>query len=243
MTREPVAIVLKGYPRLSEGFFAEELLGLERMGFDLRLVALRHPTDGRVHPVHRAIGAPVSYLPEYLHREPWRVLKACWRWRGTPGFARAWRLFRADLRRDLTRNRIRRLGQALVMAAELSPEVRRLHAHFIHTPASVTAYAAAILDLPWSCSAHAKDIWTSPDWELTGKLAAARWTTKTTELAVIARGARRAAPTRIFEFGTYDGRAAATIAAADSIGLNGTVGSAGASGGLMPSHCSALKTL
>lgn len=181
MTRAPIAVVLKGYPRLSETFIAEELLGLERLGFDLRLVALRHPTDPTVHPVHRAIRAPVSYLPEYLHREPWRVLKAWWRLRGAPGLGRTRRRFRADLRRDPTRNRVRRFGQALVLAAELPPEVRSLHAHFIHTPASVTAYAAAILDLPWTCSAHAKDIWTSPDWDLADKLQHARWTVTCTQ--------------------------------------------------------------
>ncbi len=173
--RQPIAFVLKGYPRLSETFIAEEILGLEQMGFDLRLVALRRPTDDRVHPVHRAIRAPVSYLPEYLHQEPWRVLKSWWRVRGMPGTKQAWRQFRADLPRDLSRNRVRRLGQAFVLAAELPPEVTRLHAHFVHTPASVVAYAALILGLPWTCSAHAKDIWTSPDWELADKLDAASW--------------------------------------------------------------------
>jgi glycosyltransferase involved in cell wall biosynthesis len=174
--REPVAFVLKGYPRLSETFIAEEILGLEQAGFDLRIVALRRPTDGKVHPVHRAITAPVSYLPEYLHNEPLRVLKAWWQVRRRPGMARVWRQFWADLPRDVSRNRVRRLGQAMVLAAELPPEVKRLHAHFIHTPASVVAYASLILDYPWTCSAHAKDIWTSPNWELAGKLRDAQWT-------------------------------------------------------------------
>ena len=174
--RQPIAVVLKGYPRLSETFIAEEILGLEQAGFDLRLVALRRPTDDRVHPVHRAITAPVAYLPEYLHEEPWRVVRAWWRTRNRPGMARAWAQFRADLRRDPSRNRVRRLGQAMVLAAELPAEIKRLHAHFIHTPASVVAYASLITGHPWTCSAHAKDIWTSPDWELAGKLRAAAWT-------------------------------------------------------------------
>jgi glycosyltransferase involved in cell wall biosynthesis len=45
-----------------------------------------------------------------------------------------------------------------------------LYAHFLHTPSSVARYAAALRGLPWSFSAHAKDIWTSPDWELREKL-------------------------------------------------------------------------
>lgn len=165
-----VAFILKGYPRLSETFIAEEIASLEEAGMDIRIIALRHPTDTKTHPVHRAIRAPVSYLPEYLHREPWRVVRALWRLRGAPGLRRAWRDFAADLRRDISRNRVRRFGQAVVLAAELPIEVGRLHAHFIHTPASVTSYAASICGLPWSCSAHAKDIWTSPDWDLAQKL-------------------------------------------------------------------------
>jgi hypothetical protein len=56
---------------------------------------------------------------------------------------------------------------------KLPADVVRLHAHFLHTPASVTRYAAMMRGLPWSGSAHAKDIWTSPPWELREKLATA----------------------------------------------------------------------
>ncbi len=172
----PIAFVLKGYPRLSETFIAEEILGLERAGLDIRIIALRRPTDDRIHPVHREIAAPVAYLPEYLHEAPLRVLRALWRQRRVPGFKAACRLWLRDLRRDVSRNRFRRFGQALVLVDELPPEVRRLHAHFIHTPASVTRYAAMLAGLPWSCSAHAKDIWTSAEWELKEKLASSTWT-------------------------------------------------------------------
>jgi glycosyltransferase involved in cell wall biosynthesis len=40
----------------------------------------------------------------------------------------------------------------------------------------VTEYASILTGVPWTCSAHAKDIWTSPDWELHEKLGSARWT-------------------------------------------------------------------
>ena len=173
--RAPVVFVLKGYPRLSETFIAEEIRGLEQIGFDIRIVALRRPTDTTIHPVHREIVAPVSYLPEYLHHAPLRLLRAYWRQRKAEGYPAARRRFLADLRRDPSRNRVRRFGQALVLADEMPPEAGSLHAHFIHTPASVVRYAGLIAGRPWSCSAHAKDIWTSPDWELADKLAEARF--------------------------------------------------------------------
>lgn len=170
-----IAFVLKGYPRLSETFIAQEIRGLELEGLDVRIVSLRQPYDATTHPIHAEIEAPVSYLPEYLHNAPLRVLVSWWKVRGKPGYREALSSWVQDLKRDLTRNRVRRFGQALVMAAELPEEVSRLHAHFIHTPASVTRYASQITGLPWTCSAHAKDIWTSPDWELREKMDSTGW--------------------------------------------------------------------
>jgi glycosyltransferase involved in cell wall biosynthesis len=168
-------VLLKGYPRLSETFIAQELRGLERAGMDLVLVAMRRPTDKKRHPVHEEIVAPISYLPEYLHQETGRVVAALVAALPRPGFWRALGRFLSDLRRDFTRNRVRRFGQALVLAREWPRDAQWLHAHFIHTPASVAAYASHILGIPWTCSAHAKDIWTSPDWDLARKLDDADW--------------------------------------------------------------------
>ncbi|MBA1143562.1 glycosyltransferase family 4 protein [Mesorhizobium neociceri] len=181
MQNRKIVVVLKGYPRLSETFIAQELLGLERAGFDLILFALRRPTDAKRHPVHDEIKAPVHYLPEYLHREPWRVLRSLFACLPRLGFWRALGSLAADIRRDFTRNRVRRFGQALVLAAEWPQDAGWLHAHFVHTPASVTRYASQLRGQPWSCSAHAKDIWTSADWDLAGKLSSARWTVTCTQ--------------------------------------------------------------
>jgi glycosyltransferase involved in cell wall biosynthesis len=170
-----VAFVLKGYPRLSETFIAQEIAALERHGLDILIVSLRHPTDARRHPVHDEIRAPVLYLPEYLLLEPVRVLRAWIRQWKNPAYRRARNLWLRDLARDPTPNRIRRFGQALVLASELPVDVRRLHAHFLHTPASVTRYAAQLLGIAWTGSAHAKDIWTTPEWEKREKLDSCAW--------------------------------------------------------------------
>ncbi|MFZ1429822.1 MAG: glycosyltransferase family 4 protein [Geminicoccaceae bacterium] len=170
-----IAILVKGYPRLSETFIAQEILALERLGLPLEIVSLRHPTDGRVHEMHRQIGAPVRYLPEYLYQEPLRVLRALG---GGLLRRRFWLLLHtwlADLRRDPTANRGRRFGQALVLAAELPQDIDWLHVHYLHTPASVARYTALLRDLPYSISAHAKDVWTIPAWEKREKILAARW--------------------------------------------------------------------
>ncbi len=174
MSRQ-ITLVLKGYPRLSETFIAQEIRALELRGLHITLASLRHPTDKTTHPIHDEIQAPVLYLPEYLHQEPLRVLRGWWKARRMPGYRICLQRWWQDLKRDCSRNRLRRLGQALVLAAELPPGTEQLYAHFLHTPASVTRYCALLTGLPWSASAHAKDIWTSEAWELREKLAELSW--------------------------------------------------------------------
>jgi glycosyltransferase involved in cell wall biosynthesis len=187
--RRRIGVVVKGYPRLSETFIAQEILALEECGIDLEIWSLRHPTEKTTHPMHGRIKASVTYLPEYLYQEPLRVLRGL-RWSiGRPGFRGLMRAFWRDLKRDPTPNRLRRLGQAFVMARELPGEVAHLHVHYLHTPASVVRYAALLTGRTWTFSAHAKDIWTTPEWELREKMAEARWGVTCTR-----EGAARLAP-------------------------------------------------
>ena len=74
--RGAVTFILKGYPRLSETFIAQEIKALEGRGLAIEIVSLRRPTDPYRHPIHDEIKAPVGYLPEYLWHEPLRL------WRG-----------------------------------------------------------------------------------------------------------------------------------------------------------------
>lgn len=169
------AIVVKGYPRLSETFIAQEIRGLERRGMEIEIFSLRHPTDKHTHPVHAEIEAPVRYLPEYLYREPVRVFRAWRALRKLTSYGDARRVWLRDLWRDKTPNRIRRFGQALVLAHEMPAEIEHIHVHFLHTPASVARYAAILTGRRWTVSAHAKDIWTTPDWEIREKLNDCDW--------------------------------------------------------------------
>jgi glycosyltransferase involved in cell wall biosynthesis len=184
----PLLVVLKGYPRVSETFIAHELAALERRGVRLAIASLRHPYDAITQPIHAEIRAPVIYLPEYLVEAPVTVavghLIALGR--APRRYLEALGLWLRDLWRDPTVNRVRRFGQAGVLAGALPAEVRHLHAQFAHTPASVARYAARMTGRSFSFSAHAKDIWTLPDWELAEKLLAARFA-----VACTAEGARR----------------------------------------------------
>ena len=170
-----LGIVLKGYPRLSETFISQEILALQNLGFNIQIISLRHPTDKTVHRVNKEITAPVTYLPEYVRGEPLRVLKAWWKTRKLPGYRLAKSIFRKDLARDFSSNRARRFAQGMVIAAEFGEKLSCFYSHFLHTPTSATRYGALICSKPFAVSAHAKDIWTSPDWEITEKLDDCEW--------------------------------------------------------------------
>ena len=170
-----LAIVLKGYPRLSETFIAQEIRALELRGYELCIFSLRHPYDPATHPIHAEIKALVHYLPEYVNDDIPRLLRACFGVIRKPGFWRSLPVLLRDYRRDRTRNRLRRFAQAIVMAQEMPASVDHYYTHFMHTPASVSYYASQINAQSWSISAHAKDIWTIPEWELREKLASSDW--------------------------------------------------------------------
>lgn len=172
MEGEHLAVVVKGFPRLSETFVARELEALEQRDLAFELHALRQPGKDAALTNYR-VRAVCQYLPEYLHDEPAAVLRAVLSASQLPGFGAALSLFRTHLGQDFSRARFRRFGQACVLATRLGPGVRHLHAHFAHSPASVVRYAAVMRKLSFSISAHAKDVWTDNEWDLREKLSAA----------------------------------------------------------------------
>ncbi len=192
-----LAVVLKGWPRLSETFIAQELVALESRGLQFEVWSMRHPTDTKRHALHDALQAKVHYLPEYLYQEPRRVVSGLFRGMRLPGFGAALRLWLKHLLRDPTPNRVRRFGQALVLAREASPDLKFIYAHFMHTPASVALYASIMRGVEWGFSAHAKDIWLSPEWEKRDKLARADFGVTCTRLGAEHLRSLSTAPSRL----------------------------------------------
>jgi glycosyltransferase involved in cell wall biosynthesis len=170
-----IAVLLSCYPRMSETFVAQELLGLERAGLDFEIISLMRPDTAQRQPVNDEIRAPVRYLPYSLIFDLPAFLAAWRRQRRQANYPAALAVFRRDLRRDFTTGRIRRFAQALVVADRLAPRYSRLHANFMHKPATVADYVGLLTGLQWTCSAHAKDIWTEPEWNLREKLKRLEW--------------------------------------------------------------------
>src|SRR2546425_6507454 len=71
-----IGYVVKMFPRLSETFILHEILELERQGLSLHIISLKRPTESIAQREVGLVRAPITYLPERVHREPLRILKA-----------------------------------------------------------------------------------------------------------------------------------------------------------------------
>lgn len=173
-----VGFILKGYPRLSETFIAQEIHLLEERGLELEIYSLRAPREEARHPVHAKIRAAVTYIPEYVQlRDLGAVLATARRFPAAFLGALAHALGKSLARRK--RSPLKRLWQAawLVRQRGLAAghSVEHFHSHFAHTPTELAFYLARITGFTYSISAHAKDIYTSTPEELRERVQAARF--------------------------------------------------------------------
>jgi len=154
-----IGYVLKMYPRFSETFIVNEILELERRGVDIRIYALRKPDDGRFHANLAQVRAPVTYLPESLLPEKERVLTAQRSFLHSRPRVYARVLWYALAQRN--RHALKRFFQAVVLAEHLRAQpVEYLHAHFASSATRVAMFVHLLTGLPFSFTAHAKDIFT-----------------------------------------------------------------------------------
>ncbi len=180
-----LGMILKGYPRISETFISNEILLLEKLGFNLHLFSMRKPREDFTHESVKKIRARVDYLPETLLKPLPRLLchnliLASKR----PGvYAAALKTaFRRFLRTRKSAT-LKHLFQAGYLANRLLPAsgVTHLHAHFAHSPTSVAMFTSQLTGLPFSFTAHAKDIYTSDPRQLREKIELSRFVVTCTE--------------------------------------------------------------
>ena len=177
--RSPLGVLVKIYPKLSETFILEEILGLERLGLSLRLYSLAPATDAITHPAVARVRAPLATVPESMRGKAREFAARHFRLlRAAP--LRYLRALAAALRRGV--RGLHDFARAGWLAAQLREDgVEHLHTHFISTPADVAELAGRMAALPFSISAHAKDIYLSDPTDLRRKLRSARFTVTCTD--------------------------------------------------------------
>ncbi|MBO0797973.1 MAG: glycosyltransferase family 4 protein [Blastocatellia bacterium] len=180
-----IGYILKGYPRTSETFISNEIYFLESEGMKLSIFSLKKLQGQKLHGVVNKIKAPVTYLPEISPSEEGSL--GDWLWKNGSNFAAShWKLFLArpiSYLRTLyeavslslqhrsggsifsapNRTFFKEFFQAGYIALKVleSGRIRHLHAHFCHTAATVAMLAGRLAGVPFSFTAHAKDIYRS----------------------------------------------------------------------------------
>jgi glycosyltransferase involved in cell wall biosynthesis len=178
--RPKVAYLLKRFPRLSETFILHEVLELERQGVALRLYSIMNPGETIVHADVGRVRAPIRYFPlgprarHEVFRAHLALLKRhLRRYLSTVGYI---------LRHRPHRTAVKHFLRAGWLAHDLEVAgVSQLHAHFASGPASVARFASMLTGMPYSFTAHAKDIYTAPPALLAAKMDAASFVITCTE--------------------------------------------------------------
>src|SRR5262245_23152894 len=176
-----IGYILKGYPRTSETFISNEVFLLEQAGLRLSVFSLKKLAGQKLHGVINKISAEVNYLPQTSSLEEGNLVS--WIWSNAPHFiashlklimirpgaylgalietiAMSLR-YRAGPFAKPVKDWIKEFWQAgyIALAVLESGRIRHLHAHFCHTSTTVAMLASRICKMPFSFTAHAKDIY------------------------------------------------------------------------------------
>lgn len=173
-----VCYLTKRFPRLSETFILDEIVGLEANGVDLRLFAIADPHEATVQPDVRRVRSAVTYVRtgestaaalrdnvHFVHGHLRLLVRHPFRWMGTVA-----RLFGPMRSRAMARHFLEAGGIALEMDRIGGDH---LHAAFAHGPASTAYFVHLLTRRPYSFAAHAKDLYLSTPEILAAKITAA----------------------------------------------------------------------
>jgi len=171
-----VAYIVRSWPRLSQTFVLGEVLALERIGVAISIFAMARSGETLVQPRVGDVRAPVVYLSG----------------RGRENFASHLRVAASSPGRFvatlLYALRHRELGGgytkssslgAFSQAVVIGDDIRRarrdgqpfthIHAHFAHDPALIGVLVHRLTGLPFSFTAHARDLYQIPRPALIGR--------------------------------------------------------------------------
>jgi glycosyltransferase involved in cell wall biosynthesis len=156
--RARLGYVVKYFPRLSETFIAQEILELEGQGAEVHVLALVENDAPAGHAWLRALRAPVTVCAALRASDGWKALRDRL---GGPGRVRAGAHRALALAIEHPSGKgWRHLRQAVAIARIAADRgLEHLHAHFANRPAFTALLAHLLSGIPFSFTAHAKDIY------------------------------------------------------------------------------------
>lgn len=146
-----VGYVVKRYPRYSETFIVNEILAHEAAGLAVEVFSLYPPNDTHFQDSISRVRAPVTYLTTDALKasDLWRLMQEL-----VGGGAIAW-----DDLEYARGDEARELYSAMLLARMVRQRgITHLHAHFATSATSVARAAARFARIPYTFTAHAKDI-------------------------------------------------------------------------------------
>ena len=150
-TAPRIAYIVKRYPRFSETFIVNEILAHEAAGHAIEIFSLYSPSDTHFQDAIARVRAPVTYLCAEGSKaaEFWNELK-----RAADVFPALWPKLAAGREAE-----VREVLQAARLARIVAERgLGLLHAHFASTATEVARLAARFAGVPYTFTAHAKDI-------------------------------------------------------------------------------------
>jgi len=180
-----LGMILKGFPRISETFISNEILLLEKMGFKIHIFSMRKPRESFQHRSVDQIRAMVDYLPETILNHLPLLLSANMKLALSKPkiYLNAVSIMLRRFRRTRKIATLKHLLQAGLVVERILSKMRvtHLHAHFAHSPTSVAMFTSLLSQIPFSFTAHAKDIYISNPRQLAEKIHMARFVVTCTE--------------------------------------------------------------
>lgn len=152
LDKPKVAYVLKMYPRFSETFIVSEVLAHEAAGLGVEIFSLRAPVDTHFQDLLARVRSPVHFVAAERPRvvDFWGALTAA-----ASGLPRFWQTLGAFADEDP-----RDVFQAVLLARDLrNGGFTHIHAHFGSVATTVARMASRFTGIPYSFTAHAKDIY------------------------------------------------------------------------------------
>jgi colanic acid/amylovoran biosynthesis glycosyltransferase len=153
-----IGYIVKMFPRISETFILNEILEVERQGAEVVIFSAKKPNEGRFHPQLAELKARVYYLDE-LDLKKWSTwISGHWSILA-PFQPRLWEAVGTALQEgDVAR--VDLIWQAAWIAAQAQVQgIEHLHAHFASLPSTLAHLAHQVSGIPFSFTAHAKDIY------------------------------------------------------------------------------------
>jgi glycosyltransferase involved in cell wall biosynthesis len=181
---ERVIYIVRSWPRLSQTFIVNEVLALERRGVELAVFSLVRSGEDLVQPQVFDVRAPVDYLEDerkrpwasrtrlhliWFMRAPLRSAMVFWFCLRHPGLAAGY----GDCSTRACFLHAMRVAAALDDMRAVGEEPVHVHAHFAHDPALVGMLVARLTGLPFSFTAHARDLVQVPATSLAARAAEA----------------------------------------------------------------------